>query len=328
MAQVAVGAKPTGARNPIALVLRFVRRYGWGYAFVLPSLITFSVFTLVPVLWSFLMSFQNVRLRGDTTWVGFDNYVEAFTTQSGVFVEAIRNTAFYTVVTVTANVFIGLMLAAMIQPLNKYAQTFFRAAYYLPAVTSAVIIALVWRWMFNTQWGFFNFLLIVAGNVASFFTGLWGGARVVFEPVRWLSDPDIALSSVTLSTVLTVPATAVVLFSAAMSSVPKEYYEAAEIEGASPVRKWWSITLPLIKGTTLYLVVLYMIGSFEVFERVFILVPTGVGNSTQTIVTQIYQTGFQQFRYGVAAAQAFILFIIIATITAIQFRFLRTDVEY
>ena len=328
MARVAVDAKRVGVRGAGGGILRFVRRYGWGYAFVLPSLITFSIFTLLPVLWSFVISFQNYRLKGDSTWVGFDNYVSAFTTQSGVFIEAIKNTAFYTIVTVTANVFIGLILAAMIQPLNKHAQTFFRAAYYLPAVTSAVIIALVWRWMFNTQWGFFNYLVSVVGKVLSFFTGLWGGAPVALDPVRWLSDPDIALQSVTLSTVLTVPATAVVLFSAAMANIPPELYEAADLEGANPVRKWWSITLPLIKPTTLYLVVLYMISSFEVFERVFILVPTGVGNSTQTIVTQIYQTGFQQFRYGVAAAQAFVLFLVIASVTVIQFRFFRTDVEY
>jgi multiple sugar transport system permease protein len=151
---------------------------------------------------------------------------------------------------------------------------------------------------------------------------------VGLPPVRWLSDPDIALNSIVLSTVLTIPATGVVLFSAAMASVPKDYYEAAEIEGAGVIRKWWSITLPLIKATTLYVVVLYTIASFEVFEKVFIMVPSGVGNSTQTIVTQIYEAGFNQFRYGVASAQAIVLFFIIATISIFQFRALKSDVEY
>jgi multiple sugar transport system permease protein len=244
--------------------------------------------------------------------VGFQNYTDAFTTQNGVFVEALKNTAFYALVTVTANIFIGLFLASLIQPLSARFQTFFRAAYYLPAVTSAVIIAVTWRWLFNTQWGFLNFLLSLVGA----------------EPVRWLSDPDIALQSVILSTVFTIPAAGVVLFSAAMGSVPKDFYEAAELEGAGPIRKWWSITLPLIKSTTLYVVVLYTIASFEVFEKVYIMVPSGVGNSTQTIVTQIYQSVFQQFRYGVASAQAIVLFVIIATIAVVQFRFLKTDVEY
>jgi len=293
-------------------VRRFLRRYGWGYAFVLPSMIVFAVFRLAPVIFAFLISLQNYRLNGASTWVGFHNYADAFTTQSGVFKEALKNTFFYTVITVTANIFIGLILASLIQPLGKYAQTFFRAAFYLPAVTSAVIIAMIWRWMFNTQWGFLNYLLSLA-HIA---------------PVKWLSDPAIALRSITLSTVLTVPATAVVLFSAAMGGIPTELYEAAELDGAGPIRRWWNITLPLIKPTTLYLTVLYTIASFEVFEKIFIMVPSGVGNSTQVIVTQIYQNGFQQFRYGVAAAQAFILFLIIASVAALQFRFLRSNVEY
>lgn len=312
MAHVALEKARAQRVGAAGQIKRFIRRYGWSYAFVLPSMTTFTLFVLVPVVWSFLISLQNYRLRGNSTWVGLDNYVTAFTTQSGVFVTALGNTLYYTVLTVTANIFVALILASLIQPLGKYAQTFFRAAYYLPAVTSAVIIAMIWRWMYNTQWGFLNYLLSLVG----------------IAPVRWLSDPSIALNSITLSTILTVPATGVVLFSAAMSSIPKDYYEAAELDGASPVRKWWSITLPLIKSTTLYLVVLYTIASFEVFEKVFVMVPSGVGNSTQTIVTQIYQNGFQQFRYGVAAAQAFILFLIIASVAAVQFRLLRSDVEY
>lgn len=312
MANVALEKRRAEALNLPNKIMRFIKKYGWGYVFVLPSFLTFSIFILVPVVWSFLISFQNYQLRGESKWVGFDNYVEAFTTQSGVFVEALKNTLYYTVFTVIANVFIGLTLAALIQPLGKYAQTFFRAAFYLPAVTSAVIIAMIWRWMFNTQWGFLNFLLSLVGA----------------GPVKWLADPDIALTSVTLSTILTIPATAIVLFSAAMGSIPKDYYEAAELEGAGPVRKWWNITLPLVKSTTLYLVVLYTISSFEVFDKIYVMVPSGVGNSTQVIVTQIYQNGFQQFRYGVAAAQAFILFLIIASIAGLQFRFLRSDVEY
>jgi multiple sugar transport system permease protein len=147
-------------------------------------------------------------------------------------------------------------------------------------------------------------------------------------PVRWLSDPDIVLNSITLSTVLTVPATGVVLMNAAMGSVPTEFYEAAMLDGAGPLRRWWSLTLPLVKSTLLYIVVLYTIASFEVFEKVFIMVPAGVGDSTQVIVTQIYQNGFQQFRYGLASAQAFILFLMIAAIAVFQFLFLRSDVEY
>ena len=300
---------PRRSDHPVA---RFFRRYGWGYAFVLPSLITFSIFTLVPVVWALLISLQEYRLSGSQGWVGLDNYRTAFTTQSRVFPTAIRNTLVYTVFTVVTNIFVGLILASLIQPLNKWAQTFFRAAYYLPAVVSAVIIGVIWRWIYNAQWGFLNYVI-----------GLFG-----FEPQRWIASPDLALPSIIMQRMLTVPATAVILFSAAMASVPKELYEAAALDGAGAIRQWWDITLPLIKSTTLFLMVLYTIASFEVFDLIFVMVPSGVGNSTQVIVTQIYQTGFQQYRYGVAAAQAFILFLMIAAVAAVQFRLLRSDVEY
>jgi multiple sugar transport system permease protein len=297
-----------------ASVRRFFRRYGWSYAFVLPSLLTFSLFTLIPVLWSFIISFQDFSLVRGGSWLDpwYDNYVDAFTQQGGVFVIAIKNTLFYSIFTVAAAILFGLILASLIQPLGNLLRNFFRGAYYLPAVTSALIVGMTWRYIFNAQWGFANWLLRLAG----------------MEPVRWLSDPNIALGSVTLSAVLTMPATAVVLFSAAMGSVPREYYEAAELDGAGPIRRWWSITLPLIQSTTLYLVVLYTIASFEVFDRVYAMVPSGVANSTQTIVTQIYANAFKEFDFGVASAQAFILFLMVSAVAVIQFRALRSDVEY
>lgn len=293
---------------------RFLHRYGWSYLFIAPSLLTFAIFTLVPVVWALVISFQKYSLVRGGQWVDpiYKNFVTAFTQFSGVFVSAIGNTLLYAAITVTANILIGLILASLIQPLGNKLRTFFRAAYYLPAITSALIIGLTWAYIYNAQWGFANYILRLVG----------------LEPVRWLSDPDIALGSVTLSAVLTIPAVAVVLFSAAMGSIPTEYYEAAELDGAGPVRRWWHITVPLIKSTTLYLVVIYTIASFEVFERIYIMVPSGVGNSTQTIVTQIYNNGFKDLNFGVASAQALVLFVMIAIVAAVQFRALRSDVEY
>ncbi len=298
----------------MATLRRLARKHGWSYLFVLPSLLTFSLFTLVPVLWSFIISFQSFSLARGGTWQSpiWENYKDAFTQQSGIFLIAIRNTLIYSAFTVTAAIFFGLVLASLIQPLSNRLKTFFRAAYYLPAVTSALIIGMTWRYIFNAQWGFANYLLRLIDQ----------------EPIRWLSDPRIALGSITLSAVLTMPATAVVLFSAAMGSIPTEYYEAAELDGAGPITRWWRITVPLIKSTTLYLVVLYTIASFEVFERVYAMVPSGVGNSTQTIVTQIYTNGFKELDFGIASAQAFMLFLMVGTVALVQFRLLRSDVEY
>lgn len=295
-------------------IRKFIKQHGWSYAFILPSLLTFAVFTLFPVLWTFVISFQDFSLARGGRWVTpvYANYVEAFTLLNGIFLGAIRNTIVYTLFTVTAAILIGLAISSLIQPLSNRMRTFFRAAYYLPAVTSALIVGLTWAYIYNAQWGF-----------ATYITRAFG-----LPPVRFLSDPDIAFWSVILSAVLTMPATAIVLFSAAMGAIPQEYYEAADLDGASPVQKWWSITVPLVKSTTLYLVVLYTIASFEVFERIYIMVPSGVGNSTQTIVTQIYNNGFKDFDFGIASAQAFVLFAMIAVVAVFQFRLLRSDVEY
>ncbi|MBO0778680.1 MAG: sugar ABC transporter permease [Ktedonobacteraceae bacterium] len=302
----------TRTASPLTRTRRFLHEYGWGYAFILPSMLIFTAFILIPVIWALIISFQSDNFAFNGTWVGFKNYINAFTTQNGVFGQAILNTLYYTVITVIANVLIALILAGLIQGRHKYVRTFFLAAFYLPAVTSAVITAIVWKWIYNSEYGFLNYLL----------------SLVHLGPVRWLSNPDIVLNSITLSTVLTIPATGVVLLNAAMGSIPPEFYEAATIDGAGPIRRWWHITLPLIRSSLLYIVVLYTIASFEVFEKVFIMVPAGVGNSAQVMVTQIYQSGFQQFRYGLASAQAFILFLMIAAVAVVQFRLLRSDVEY
>lgn len=301
--------RPASRPNPMK---RFFKEHGWSYAFVLPSMLCFALFTLFPVAWALIISFQQGDIVSDNQWVGFKNYLRAFTTDSGVFVKAIQNTLYYTILTVVANILIALALAALIQGRHKHVKTFFLAAFYLPAVTSSVIIAVVWKFIYNSEYGFLNYLL----------------SLLHIAPMRWLSDPNLVLNSITLSTILTIPATGIVLFNAAMGSIPPEYYEAAQLDGAGPIMCWWHITLPLIKSTTLYVVVLYTIASFQVFEKVFILVPSGVGNSTQVIVTQIYQNAFQQFRYGIASAQAFILFLMIAAVTVVQFRFFKSDVEY
>lgn len=275
---------------------------------------TFIVFVFIPVVWAFIISFQKYSLRTGGKWMDpfYANYETAFTQFGGIFITAIQNTIVYSFFTVTANIFLGLILSSLIQPLSHRLRTFFRAAYYLPAVTSALIIGMTWSFIYNAQWGFANYILRLLG----------------LPLVRWISDPDIALASVTASAILTIPATAVVLYSASMGSIPTEYYEAAELDGANGIQKWWHITVPLIKSTTLYLVVLYSIASFEVFERIYIMVPSGVGNSTQTIVTQIYNNGFKDLNFGVGAAQAFVLFVMIATVAVFQFRFLQSDVEY
>ncbi|CAN5247482.1 sugar ABC transporter permease [soil metagenome] len=295
---------------------RFWQLNGAGYLFVLPSLIFFTIFIFIPLGWSFVLSFQEFGFRG-STFIGLDNYVGLL--NDPIFRQSAVNTVIFSVFTVAVWVLVSMALATLIHPLPQRVRTFFRAAYYLPAVTSAVFIALVWKWVLNANpWGLANYGLSLFG----------------LGPVGFISDPspflgaNVALWSVILSSVLTIPAVGVVLYSAALSAIPQELYEAAESEGAGAFAKFRYVTVPLLKPVTLYVTVIYTIAAFEVFERVYVMTGGGPGYATHTIVYLIWRTGFRFSEYGLASAQAFILFMVIATISVLQFRALRSDVEY
>lgn len=284
-------------------------RHKWSYFFIAPSMILFFIFVGYPVLRAVVMAFQKVTLRG-STWVGLQNFQDVFASQ--LFRDAMWHTFVYAVCVVTAWIITSLAVAALLQPLSNRIQSLFRGAFYLPYVTSIIVISLVWIWIFEPDYGFFNFILTSLG----------------LPRVLWLQDPDMALWSIIISTVLVVPGTGVVLYSASIGSIPRELYEAAEVEGASGLQKWVRITIPLLKPTTLYLMVIYTIAGFQIFERVYIMTGGGPINRTTTIVQLIYLTAFSDFNFGKASAQALILFAIIAAISFVQFRFLSSDVEY
>lgn len=288
-----------------------LRRHGWSYLFVLPTFSLFVVFTLLPVVQAFALSLQSATVVGGE-WIGLENY--ATLAEDPVFRQALGNTVLYTVVVVAAQVVLALVVASLIQPLGQKNQTFYRALFYLPLVNSAILVAMVWRWIFNPNpFGLANTALGTVG----------------LGPFLWIGSSDEALLAVILSSVLTIPGGGVVLYSAAISSLPRELYEAADVEGASWFTKWWRITVPLLKPTTLYLVVIYTILAFQVFERVYVMTNGGgPNNATITIVQLIYSTAFQFGRYGLASAMAVVLFVMAVAVAVLQFRSLRSDVEY
>ncbi len=295
-----------------SLAARFIKgwqRHKWSYFFIAPSMILFFIFIAYPVLQAFLFAFQKVDLRG-SSWVGLKNFTDL--ASSKLFWATMQHTAIYAFFVVVAWIVSSMAVAALIQPLSNRVQALFRGAFYLPNVVSIIVISLVWIWIFHPEYGFFNYLLSLVGQ----------------GPVLWLQDPDIALWAIVLSTVLIVPGSGVVLYSAAIGSIPPELYEAAEVEGANAFQKWLHITIPLLKPTTLYLMVIYTIAGFQIFERVYIMTGGGPINSTMTIVQLIYQTAFSDFNYGRASAEALILFAIIAAMSVLQFKFLSSDVEY
>ena len=288
-----------------------MRRHAWSYFFVLPTFSLFVVFTLLPVVQAFGLSLQSARIVGGE-WIGLQNFVTL--AEDPVFRQAFGNTVLYAVVVVAAQLTLALVVASLIQPLGPKSQTFYRALFYLPLVNSAILVAMVWRWIFNPNpYGLANTVLGALG----------------LEPLLWIGSSDQALAAVILSAVLTIPGGGVVLYSAAMGSLPRELYEAAEVEGAGPFTKWWYITVPLLKPTTLYLLVIYTILAFQVFERVYVMTNGGgPNNATITIVQLVYSTAFQFGRYGLASAMAVVLFIMAVAVAVVQFRSLRSDVEY
>ncbi len=290
-------------------LVKFWHKHKWSYFFIAPSMILFFIFIVYPVAQAFLLAFQKVDLRGGT-WIGFKNFTDLGA--SKLFWSSLQHTFVYAIFVVLAWITSSMVVASLIQPLTNKVQSLFRAAFYLPNVISIIVISLVWIWIFEPDYGFFNFLISSAG----------------LPKVLWLQNPDIALWSIVLSTVLIVPGSGVVLYSAAMGSVPRDYYEAADVEGASALQKLIHITFPLLKPTTLYLTVIYTIAGFQIFERVYIMTGGGPINSTTTIVQLIFQTAFSDFNFGRASAEALILFAIIAAFSFVQFKFLSTDVEY
>jgi multiple sugar transport system permease protein len=276
------------------------------YLFLFPKLILFIAFIAIPVVWAFVLSFQEYKIFG-SEWAGFDNYLKVF--QSEAFYIALKNTFLFTIVTVPFNVLSALIIASLIFPLGKLSQSFFRAAFYLPTVTSMVIIAMVWRWIYNTDFGIFNYIL-----------GWFG-----MDPINWLGQSSSALWALIIMQCLIPFGVGVILYLASMGSISESLYEAATIDGANAFQKWIHITLPLLKPSTLYLVLLSTIGSFQVFTQIIMMTGGGPGSATETLVHLIYKTAFRDFEFGLAAAQSVVLFFIILLFSIIQFRVLKYD---
>jgi multiple sugar transport system permease protein len=281
------------------------------FTFLLPALLIFAVFLLFPLCWVFFLAFEDFSFaRAGASWVGLQNLSRALA--DPVFQRATANTFVYTAVVVPANIFSALLVASLIHPLSKRARSFFRGAYYLPGVVSVVALAMAWRWMFNENIGVLN--------TALEFFGLPG--------VRWLTDTRIALWSVILTSIARPPGGPVLIYLAALDAIPSSLYDAAELDGANPAKKWWHITIPLLKPTTLFLALTITIGCFQVFAQVFILTDGGPGYATEVVTHQIYTTAIRDFDFGLAAAMSLLLFAIIMLASFVQYRWFNSEIEY
>ncbi|NLK08054.1 MAG: sugar ABC transporter permease [Firmicutes bacterium] len=281
----------------------------WAYIFLLPSFILFGTFFLFPVVWSVFLSLIDYQIWG-SEFIGLDNYRMIATDR--IFWVSLRNNFFYALGVVPLWLGKALIISALIFPFRKSIQTFFKAVFYMPHITSAVIISMIWLWIYNPPFGLLNYFLSLFGKPA----------------VAWLGNTKTALPAIIAQTVVMGGGSSIVLISASMNGIPVHLYEAAELDGASKLVTWFRITLPLLRPTILYLVVMGTISSFQVFTQIYTMTKGGPQFSTITIVYLIYEKAFRSFRFGPASAMAVVLFAVVFCFAIVQFRWLGGEVEY
>lgn len=276
---------------------------------VAPNLVGLLIFMVVPTVISILMSFTDWNLLNTSSFIGLANFKEAFS--DPLFWKTLKNTVVYVFWKVPFNIFISLILAVLINQ-RMYGRTFFRAILFLPMIASSVSVALLWQPLFDMSSGMLNKILTTIG----------------LHPSTWIYDPKTSMMSVVIVALWKEIGYYMVMFLAGLQSIPSTYYEAASIDGASAARKFLFITIPLISPTTFFVMIISIIGSFQIFDLTTVLTAGGPSNSTNTLIMYVYQAGFRFFRMGYASALSTILFVIVLIFTIIQDKLSKKWVFY
>jgi multiple sugar transport system permease protein len=301
-----------------ALRARPAARRGWlrealtGWAFSAPFLVIFLGFLALPILASFVLSFTDFSLGNlvdpfSARFVGLNNYAKLL--HDPKFLQAALNTTIFVVFGTVLNLAVGLAAAVALNRGITRFRAIFRVGYYLPVVSSIVAIAVIWRFLFNADFGLVNGLLQAVG----------------IKGPDWLGNPTLAVGIIVALMVWRNFGNAMIIFLAGLQGIPNDLYEAARIDGANRWQEFRSITLPMLRPTMLFLTVLTTIGFLQVFEEPFVMTQGGPLNKTLPISMYVYQQGFNFFHQGYASAMAYTLFVVIAAITLIQFRLLRSE---
>jgi ABC-type sugar transport system permease subunit len=308
------------------------RRFAW--ASLTPILLYMGVFSLFPILWAVVLGFFSytpiregswfLGLGGQNPFVGIDNYIELFTGKgkpAEVFRMAVGNTFLFTALVLPLNLAITLPLAVLLESINEKIKTVFRAIYFLPTISSSIALVIIWSYMYAPGWGLLSQMFKFVGLV---------------PPKSWLQDPNTVYFGIPLAMICVVVAHVwqdfgynLVIFVAALQSIPKTLREAARVDGATPWQEFWLVVVPLLSRTILLASVLTVISSLQVFVIFQLLTRGGPKNQTQTMLLSIYENAFRfANNLGLSAAMSMILFIIILILTVVQFRILRTEWEY
>ena len=290
-------------------VLAKVNKRAWPYLFILPWIIGFLVFTLGPLVLSFVMSFFDWSITGTPKFRGLGNYIEMFTTDDQVL-KSLSISLKYAAIFVPLNMIIALVLAMLISQPVKGAK-FFRTIFYIPAVISGVAVSIIFGWLLNGNYGVINYLLSLLG----------------IDGPQWLVDPKWAIIAVIFASAFGV-GSMMLIFYTDIKNIPIDLYEAAAIDGAGPARQFFSITLPMITPTILFNLITSIISSFQQVTLVMLLTNGGPMKSTYFYGLMTYNNAFKFHKLGYASANAWVMFIIILLLSALVFKSSDTWVFY
>jgi len=281
-----------------------IRETTTSYLFLLPFLIFFVMFVVYPMFMCVYTSFFDATMGREDIFIGFENYKTLFNDE--VFWVALKNTLIIVIVSVPVTCAFSLWVASAISKMHVAATSAFRCIFYLPVVTGSVAVTMVWKWMYNNYYGIFNYLGTKTG--------------LLEQNINWLGDERYALGCIILILLTTSVGQPIVLYVSALDNVDKSLVEAAEVDGATELQAFWKIKWPQMMPTTLYILVITTINSFQCFALIQLLTLGGPNNSTMTIMYYIYYNAFKLYKYGYGNAMGVILAIIIAILSAVQFK--------
>ncbi len=282
-----------------------------GYLFILPTYVGFIIFILYPLIESMRISFLDFSILRGSTYIGLDNYMQMLQDPRLRIVYA--NTIVFTLFAVFFNAGIGLILAVMLnRRLPILMRNLYRSIFFFPVLIAHTYIAVIWEFLYAQDTGVINYYLSFLG----------------IEPIPWLSNVHWAMAAIIILDVWKNTGFAMLVFLAGLQSIPNEYYEAAQLDGANERQLFFRITIPMLSPTIFFILVIFMIGALQVFDTIIVLTAGGPGDATRSVVLYIYEIAFRTFNMGYAAAVSMTLFAIILVLTACQFWISRRWVHY
>ena len=269
----------------------------WAWVFILPAFLGTFIFIIIPIFASFGLSFIDWNLINKPKIVGLENYIRLF--NDPVFYQVLWNTLYYALITAIFSIILPLMLAIALDRKIK-GSNFFKTAYFIPFVTPMIVIGIVWTWIFDPNYGILNWVLGVGDNI------------------KWLYDKNFAMPALIIVSVWKNIGYNMVIFLAGLQAIPESINEACEIEGVTGIKRFFLVTLPLLSPTVFFVSIMTTISSFHVFDLIYLMTDGGPENSTSVLVYWIYKQAFEFFNIGKASAIAYVLFVIILSLTYVQ----------